>query len=237
MIKGNLAFRNIMKEKRCKNIENKAHKTSAKSALKVSAALVLTAAVALGSLFSEPEDITGEQFESILNPTPVVLDIDSLPENKLDESTPEESKKRGIRERLRAAILNLPPWVRSLIIAPLQLLGTLIIWLAGLLATQLAGSAAGILASTLIALAVAAALLILAAKLLFPNMPLNEIFNRKNIAILMIAGAVAGTADFIATQYIEGYLVVSIFVKMTFCLLFVNISIFQIRRRRAELGV
>ncbi len=226
-----------MKEKGYGNINNKADKNTAKDALKVTAALVLTAAVALGSLFSGPDDITAEQAESILNPEPIVLDLSSLPENVSEEASPEEPKKNGIRERLRAAILKLPLWTRILIIVPLQALGALIIWLAGLLAAQLTSSVAGILLPTLVAAALTALLFGATAKLLFPDMPWREIFSRRNLALLLISGAVMAAADFIAAQYVEGYLLVSVFMKVTLCLLFVNIMIFRIRRRRVKAGM
>ncbi|MBQ1417976.1 MAG: hypothetical protein IIY95_01040, partial [Firmicutes bacterium] len=107
-----------------KDVDERIRKVNRKRLKKTVVALTMTAAVLVGSLFSGPDDITGGNMQQILEPTPVVMDIDSFDAEVQDEEpAPEEAKKNGIKARIRAAILAMPKWLRYVVVLPLWALG------------------------------------------------------------------------------------------------------------------
>ena len=60
-----------------KDVDERIRKVNRKRLKKTVVALTMTAAVLVGSLFSGPEDITGGNMQQILEPEPIVMDINS----------------------------------------------------------------------------------------------------------------------------------------------------------------
>lgn len=204
---------------------------------KLAGALILTAAVTVGSVFSGPDEICGGLSEEILNPTPIVLDIDSVdaPDDSGDQA-PEESKKSGIRARLKAAILSLPPWARYLMVTPLWALGYLFLWLGGLLASRVLVPYAGPIIAALVGFAVMAGLFAAAAKSIFPEIPFKKIFSKRNLLALGAIALLFAAGDALGPLYYEDWPIVSAAVKLAAGLLLVNIMLARMSKKVKENG-
>ena len=219
-----------------KNNTEKSHNKKHKKMGKIAAAITLTAAVVVGSVFSGPDEITGNLSEQILNPNPVVLEIETVDDaDSGEDQAPEETKKSGIRARIKAALMGLPLWARVAIVTPLWALGYLILWAGGLLVTNVITPYLGAIISGLIGFAVLAGLFVITAKGLFPDLPLKKILSKKNLCILIVLGVLCGVADAVGPMYYKDWTVVSAAVKLAGGLLIVNAMLAKLRKA-AELN-
>ena len=213
-----------------KEVDERIRKVNRKKLKKTAVALTMTAAVLVGSMFSGPEDITGSNMQQILEPEPVVMDIDSFDADVQDEEpAPEEAKKNGIKARLRAAVLSMPKWLRIVVVLPLWALGYALLLLGSFLYSTVLSPFAGVILSALIGIAAMVALFAVTAKMLFPDMPWRKILSKKNLAVLIVTGALLAAADVIVPRYYSGYPYVAAAVKLAAVLVVVNILLARLK--------
>lgn len=172
-------------------------------------AVVTSASVLVGGLFSSPAALTEEQ-----DLNPVVLysddadpgsDDDTEVEEELEEEASEEEVRPGARARLRQKILELPLAVRLLVILPLWCLGWLILGLAKLLWGLILSPVAAKALSWLLLGAALVAAFLLAGKTIFPDLPLKKILNRRSLLGLVIGALLLGAADCVLPFFWDGY--------------------------------
>ena len=213
-----------------KDVDERIRKVNRKRLKKTVVALTMTAAVLVGSLFSGPDDITGGNMQQILEPTPVVMDIDSFDAEVQDEEpAPEEAKKNGIKARLRAAILAMPKWLRYVVVLPLWALGYALLLLGSFLQQTVLAPFAGVIVSALIGIAAMIGLFAVTAKMLFPDMPWRKIFSKGNLIALIVTGAALAAADVIVPRYYSGYPYVAAAVKLAAALVVINILLARLK--------
>ena len=185
-----------------------------KKAIKAGVAVVTSASVLVGGLFSSPDALLAD--EQQLNPVAITqndndndLDGDGGDDDgsSQDEEEEEESagESVGLRASLRQKILQLPLSVRVFVLIPLWALGWAIWTVATGLWTMLLGPIAGKAVSWLFLLGALLGAFVLGAKTLFPDVPLKKIVNKKSILGLVISGLTLGIADLTVPLFWSGY--------------------------------
>ena len=188
--------------------EEEKKKDYKKKAVKAGVAVVTSASVLMGGLFSSPDALLAR--EQNLNPAAITQnDSDSDQDGDEDEESSEEEElsgeSAGLRAALRQRILRLPLAVRVFVLVPLWAVGWAIWTVAGGLWTMLLGPIAGKAVSWLFLLAALLGAAALGLKAVFPDMPLKKIFNKKSLLGLILGGLGLGIADLTVPLFWDGY--------------------------------
>lgn len=180
-----------------------------KRLLNTGVALLTSASVLVGGLFSSPAALTEEQD---LNPVVVYSDDadpgsdeDAGTEEELEEESVEKEVRPGARARLRQKILELPLLLRLTVILPLWCLGWAILSLANLLWGLLLSPLAAKALSWLLLGAALVGAFLLAGKTIFPDLPLKKILNKRSLSGLLIGALLLGAADCVLPFFWEDY--------------------------------
>lgn len=171
----------------------KVKKTAAVSAI----ALLTAASVVTGSLFDSPAALLPDDGSpNVAYNMTVGLDgAEDDDDAGVEEDESEETRKRGgVRAMLRERILRLPLLVRLLVVLPLWGVGSAILAAAGA-AWTLVSPALGKVAGFALMLALLAGSFLLAAKAVFPDLPLRKIVNRRSMVALLLGAAALSVAD------------------------------------------
>ena len=182
-----------------------------KKALKAGVAVVTSASVLVGGLFSSPDALLAQ--EQNLNPITITQndndndqdDDDSSSGDEEDEDEEGGGESVGWRAALRQRILELPLAVRMFVLVPLWAIGWAIWTVAGGLWTMLLGPIAGKAVSWLFLLAALFGAVALGMKTVFPDLPLKKIFNKKSLLGLILGGLGLGVADLTVPMFWDGY--------------------------------
>lgn len=189
--------------------EEEKKKDYKKKAVKAGVAVVTSASVLVGGLFSSPDALLADKQR--LNPVAVTQNDSDNDQDEDDDSSAEEdeeeqvSENSGWRARLRQRILELPPAVRVFVMVPLWAIGFAIWTVASTLWTALLGPIAGKAVSWLFLLAALLGAAALGVKTVFPNLPLKKIFNKKSLLGIILAGLGLGAADLTVPLFWDGY--------------------------------
>ena len=171
-------------------------KNAKKTALTTTLALLTAASVVTGSLFETPAALLPEDgAPSIVYNMNTGLDGAEDDDAGMNEDESEETRKRGgIRAVLRQRILRLPLVVRLLAILPLWALGTVILAAAGAV-WPLLSPVLGKVAGFALVLGLLIGAFVLAAKAVFPDLPVKKLLSRRNLAALLLSAAALSVAD------------------------------------------
>ena len=175
-------------------------KKSAKQAAATTAVALLTAAsVMTGSLFDTPAALVPDDGSPaiVYNMTTGLDGADDDDAGVTEDESEETRRRGGIRAILRARILQLPRLVRLLVILPIWALGKVLLAAAGAawpLLSPVLGKAAGF--ALMLALLIGS--FVLAAKAVFPDLPINKLLSRRSLVALLLgaAGLSAAWADY-----------------------------------------
>ncbi|MBQ3291865.1 MAG: hypothetical protein IJH43_05780 [Mogibacterium sp.] len=192
-----------------------------KSVTMGTAAVLVAVSLLTGLAFSNPADITEEQAAANYRPAPIVMDIDEFVNAPVDDdgddADEEKSSRIGIIAKFRQAVLSMPQSVRLLIITPLWLIGTALMTLISFLWNVIFASPLGaFIASFAAGLAVLLGLFTATAKILFPDVPLKDLLNKRNVIILMAAAFILSCVDAVAPVYWHNYPLASGLLKLVF---------------------
>ncbi len=182
-----------------------------KKAVKAGVAVLTSASVLVGGLFSSPDALLAD--EQQLNPVAITQndnDNDQDGGDEEDSGSQEEEEEQsgesvGLRAALRQRILSLPLAVRVFVLVPLWAVGWAIWTVATGLWTMLLGPVAGKTLGWLFLLAALLGAAALGLKTVFPNMPLKKIFNKKSLLGLLLGGLGLGAADLTVPLFWDGY--------------------------------
>ncbi len=223
--------------------EEEKKKDYKKKAVKAGVAVVTSASVLMGGLFSSPDALLAQ--EQNLNPAAITQnDNDNDQNGDEDEESDQEEEEVsgesvGLRAALRQRILGLPLAVRVFVLVPLWAIGWAIWTVAGGLWTMLLGPMAGKAVSWLFLLAALLGAAALGLKTVFPDMPLKKIFNKKSLLGLILGGLGLGAADLTVPLFWDGYETLANVLKATGMALILGTVCFALirrtlRRRQAE---
>ena len=169
----------------------KLKKTAAVSAV----ALLTAASVTTGSLFSTPAALLSD--DGTATAYTVSVDLDGLDDDDAgtEQDENDETKKRGgVRSILRARVLRLPLLVRLLVVLPLWALGSALLAAAGA-AWTLISPVLGSIAGWALMLALLVGAFVLAAKAVFPDLPVKKILNRRSLVALLLGASALAVTD------------------------------------------
>ena len=188
--------------------EEEKKKDIKKKAIKAGVAVVTSASVLVGGLFSSPDALLAP--EQDLNPVAISQNDNDQDGDEEDEESEEEeeeieSEAIGLLAKLRLKLLQLPLAVRVFVLVPLWAIGFTIWTVAGGLWTTLLGPIAGKAVSWLFLLAALLGAVALGMKAVFPDLPLKKIVNKKSILGLVLGGLALGVADLTAPMFWDGY--------------------------------
>ena len=190
--------------------EEEKKKDYKKKAIKAGVAVVTSASVLVGGLFSSPDALLAQ--EQDLNPVAITQNDNDNDQGDDDSSSGDEEEEEesggesvGWRAALRQRILKLPLAVRMFVLVPLWAIGWAIWTVAGGLWTMLLGPIAGKAVSWLFLLAALLGAAALGLKTVFPDLPLKKIFHKKSLLGLILAGLGLGVADLTVPMFWDGY--------------------------------
>ena len=172
-----------------------------KKAAGITAAAAVAAGVILGGVFNSSDELLDKNDKALPAPPAVVemVELRAEPEDDEDSSVPQEEKKKSLRERIRLAVLRIPYAVRAALCLPLWCVGQILIYSAGLLwSTLLSPVVKAILPWLSFALITAAAAATI-IKLLNPELKMKDIFNKRNLIILVAGTVLTAIANIILT--------------------------------------
>ena len=188
--------------------EEEKKKDIKKKAIKAGVAVVTSASVLVGGLFSSPDALLAP--EQDLNPVAISQNDNDQDGDEEDEESEEEeeeieSEAIGLLAKLRLKLLQLPLAVRVFVLVPLWAIGFTIWTVAGGLWTTLLGPIAGKAVSWLFLLAALLGAVALGMKAVFPDLPLKKIVNKKSILGLVLGGLALGVADLTVPMFWDSY--------------------------------
>lgn len=210
-------------------------KKTTKNAAAVTAVALLTAA-SVGCLFDSPAALLAEDGGQavVYNMTLDGADDDDA---GVDEDESEETRRRGgVRAVLRARILRLPLIARLLVILPLWAVGSVTLAAAGA-AWPLLQPVLGKLAGFALLLALLVGAFLLAAKAVFPDLPLKKLLNRRSLVALVLGAAALTVADAVlGASWAEYEQVKNIVISAGFFLVLSCVSVpFLLREQKRRL--
>ena len=180
-----------MNTKENKHSVGRVKKTAALSAV----ALLAAASVTTGSLFSTPAALLSD--DGTVSGYTVTVDLDGADDDGagVEQDENDETKRRGgVRSVLRARILQLPLYVRLLVVLPLWAVGSLLIAAFGA-AWPLLSPVLGKIALWALLLGLLVGAFLLAAKAAFPDLPLKKILNRRSLVAMLLGASALTVAD------------------------------------------
>lgn len=150
----------------------------------------------IGSLFGSPAELAEERNIGAASPPAIVqtVQVDNAYEPFTMEEEPAAEEKRTFRDKLRQLIMRMPVWLRVTLLMPCWAVGFAFMQAVTLLGTLLKIPILGWALRLLIGAGLVFCLIILAQKLLFPEIPLKKVLSRKNVIPLAAACAVMGAA-------------------------------------------
>ena len=215
-----------------------------KKAARTAVTLTASAGLLIGGLFSSPAALPDE--EELL-PGPVYADDadpgsgDDAGEELLpdeEDGEDEHSAPAGARARLRQKLLQLPLILRLLVLLPLWAVGWLIQTGATALWSLLLGPVLGKALGWLLLLAALIGAFLLAAKTVFPDLPLKKLLKRRSLLGLVLGALLLGVADCALPFVWDGYarigaLVRALGIGLVFGTVTLRFVLREHRRRRA----
>ena len=202
------------------------------------------AGVMVGGAMSSPDDAMNDGPEAIVQTIAVTPQIQADAgggDSDAEEAVvvEEEKKKRWKASSVRKALAEAPFSQRVKIAVPLWIAGTVAIaFLSSLWMSVLPPLAAAAL-SWVFTLVMAVLVFVMAAKTVFPDMPLKKILNKRSITGVLIGGAALAAADIVLPLFWAEYTRVEAIVRALGILAVIgtasgSFTLRELRRRRAE---
>lgn len=177
-----------------KKAEQKKEKHFLKRVGQAAAGAALAASLFIGGLFSSPKQIIDPNAGTAERPA-VVQTAQLPPEPEFyAKAEAEPEKKRSFKERVAERLQRLPAAVRILFILPMWAIGFGILWAVSAIGALMQVPILGAVIKWMIGALVALALLLLAEKLIFPDVPVKKLLSKKNIAAMSVTAAVISAA-------------------------------------------
>lgn len=209
--------------------------TKIKAAATAVAAVTAAGLLVGGSFASSDELLSGEPHALVETLTPPVQSAgedDGSPELGGEE---EKQAKRGVKAAVRRLVLSAPLWARAAVALPLWAVGTGLISLASVLWSALLSPIASTLLSWLLFAGLAVLVYTLAAKTVFPDLPLKKILNKRSLLSIVLACFALGLLDLVLPFFWDDYAKAEKLFRLFGSLLCaVTPLAFFLRRRRRE---
>lgn len=180
-----------------------------KRLLGAAASAFTAASIAIGALFSAPQEILSlDNGEDDAETQAAIVSVGK----RLERSAGDTAKPRT-GDRLRAFFLRQPAIVRGAVLLPMWCVGKAMITALSLLWTALAPMWQVVL-GVLLNAALLVGLFLLVYKLLFPNRSLKTLFTKRNLLVLVIGSVALAATDAVLRALWPEYAPISIGIKI-----------------------
>ncbi len=171
--------------------EKELNKTK-KRAAATAAAVIAAAGTVLGGSFDSPADLLDD--DELLSSNPIV-EYAFNDDDGADGDDAEEADEHSRKGRVRRIVKSMPVGVRAVVGVPLWCVGWLIIALVSTLWGAVLSPVLGTVLKWVLAAGIMLAVLLVMLKIVFPDMPIKKIFNKKSVLTALIGIAAIGVLD------------------------------------------
>lgn len=210
-------------------------KKSVKGKAAASAVAAVTAAgVLVGGSFADPDDILSNEPDAIVQTMDAGSQVDDDGGAGPGDEEEEDESRRGLKGGVRRIVRTAPVEVRALVAVPLWAIGTVVIALVSSLWTAVLSPVASTALAWLGFALMAVLIFALAAKTVFPNMPLKKILNKRSILTIVALCFACGVLDSVLPFFWEDYQQLSNILKIvgSFVCTGVPVAFFVRRHKR-----
>ena len=209
-------------------MERKKKKNARAAATAVAA--VTAAGVLVGGAFSSPDELLDDGPDAIVQTLDMgaPAEADGGPGGDAEE---EDERARGLSGTVRRLVRAAPLGVRACVGLPLWALGTLMIALASSLWSAVLSPLAATVLGWLGVALLAALIFTLAAKTLFPELPLKKILNRRSLLTILLLSLAFGVLDALLPFFWEDYKALSQVLKLAGSLICTGVPVAFFARR------
>ena len=180
-------------------------KSGIKKAAAGAAAGLAATSLLLGSIFSSPAEVMQQVNPDDKRPA-VIVEIQAAEEEEpVEEEEEADEKKRGLKDMIKRFVQSLPSWAKVLFVIPLWAIGYGVIALLTALFEPVIAPVLSVILKWLLIGGLLAGGLFCIKKAIAPDMPLREIFTKRNMILVAVAAAVLGLGDYFAKNYFEHY--------------------------------
>ena len=201
-------------------------KEKKKKLVKTAIAGITSASVLLGTTFNSPEEIKN----SLTIPESL---IDKQHDYSDDLLTGLKKKEKG-KNVLKNLIYKIPIKIRTILFIPMWFLGTVLISLIKSLFKIILIPAIKISLGSLLHIVVFMLIILICIKLLFPNLPLSKIFNKRNILLILFISILMALLDFFIPLVWKKYIIYNFIFKFVFGLLVIGIIMKPYIKRKLQ---
>lgn len=173
------------------NGTNKTKKRAAATA----AAVIAAAGTVLGGSFDSPADLMDD--DDAMIPAQTAQTAEYAADDECDGGGDDagEPEKRSLRRRVRRLVQTLPAGVRAAVGVPLWCVGWLVITAVSALWSAVLSPVADMVLRCAATAGIMLAVIFAMMKIVFPDMPVKRIFNRRSILTALFGTAAVGAAD------------------------------------------
>jgi len=168
-----------------------------KKILKSAIATLAGTSVLVGGLFDSPEELRNP----IKTPDVVVDKEHDYSQDILVGLKKKDSKKNKLKE----LIYKIPIKIRTSMFVPLWFIGSILITFIKLMFKIVLAPILKILLGLLLHAVVMMGIVALCIKILFPDLPLSKIFNKRNIILIFLGSLIMSLADFFMPMVWDNY--------------------------------
>ena len=168
-------------------------KKALKRAGQAAAGAALAVSLFFGGLFSSPKQIVSPETASPKQAVVQTAELPPEPEFFAKEDA-EPERKRSFKERVAERIQKLPAVIRILFVLPAWAVGFGIMWVVSTIGTLMNVPILGAVIKWIVGAAVVLGLILLAERLLFPDVPVKKLVSKQNLTALGICAAVIAAA-------------------------------------------
>ena len=210
-------------------MERKKKKNGRAAATAVAA--VTAAGVLIGGAFSSPDELLDDGPDAIVQTLAMGAPAESDGGPGGDGGEEEDERGRGLSGTVHRLVRAAPLGVRVCVGLPLWALGTLMIALASSLWSAVLSPLAATVLGWLGVALLAALIFALAAKTLFPELPLKKILNRRSLLTILLLSLAFGVLDALLPFFWEDYKALSQVLKLAGSLICTGVPVAFFARR------
>ena len=166
-----------------------------KKIAKATIATITAGSVLVGGTFDTPKDIINDQYKQ----PAVVTEID-------EDSLENDSKDKSfVKDKLKRLIYKIPVKVRAILFVPMWFIGSFILNILAAIVKFVGLPLLTFLGSVLMHFVVMFLVIAICLKILFPNIPLRKLLNKKVFIGLILGSVILSLCDLICPMFIENY--------------------------------
>ena len=170
-----------------------------KKIAKATIATITAGSVLVGGTFDTPKDIINDQYKQ---PAVVTEIHDDLDEDSLENDSKDKSL---VKDKLKRLIYKIPVKIRAVLFVPMWFIGSFILNILAAIVKFVGLPLLTFLGSVLMHFVIMFIVIAICLKILFPNIPLRKLLNKKVFIGLILGSVILSLCDLICPMFIENY--------------------------------